>query len=69
MQILSAISLLFIFSIVFIGMGLLALYIGNIHTEILKDLDILLMNDKYNFSIIIISSDFSFFIEKSYQNI
>ena len=36
MQILSAISLLFIFSIVFIGMGLLALYIGNIHTEILK---------------------------------
>ena len=34
MQILSAISLLFIFSIVFIGMGLLALYIGNIHTEI-----------------------------------
>ena len=30
-------------------MRLLALYIGNIHTEILKRPDILLMNDKYNF--------------------
>ena len=35
-QTLGIMILLLIFSIVFIGMGLLALYIGNIHTEILK---------------------------------